>query len=76
MKLSLVVPCYNEEENVERFFDEVNKVFLCNVEDYEFVFVNDGSKDATFEKATILQAVSIVLKDALELMGINAPEQM
>ena len=33
-------------------------------------------KDATFEKATILQAVSIVLKDALELMGINAPEQM
>lgn len=33
-------------------------------------------KDTTFEKATILQAVSIVLKDALELMGINAPEQM
>lgn len=54
MKLSLVVPCYNEEENVERFFDEVNKVFLCNVEDYEFVFVNDGSKDATFEKLSEL----------------------
>ena len=32
--------------------------------------------DLTFEKATVLKAVSIVLKDALGLMGINAPEQM
>ena len=32
--------------------------------------------DLTFEKATVLKAVSIVLKDALSLMGINAPEQM
>ena len=48
MKLSLVVPCYNEEANVKRFFDEVNKVFRNKVEDYEFVFVNDGSKDKTY----------------------------
>ena len=49
MKLSLVVPCYNEEANVKRFFNEVNNAFLCNVDDYEFVFVNDGSKDKTFD---------------------------
>ena len=48
MKLSLVAPCYNEEENVERFFSEVNKVFKNKVQDYEFVFVNDGSKDKTY----------------------------
>lgn len=48
MKLSLVVPCYNEEANVKPFFDEVNKVFENKVEDYEFVFVNDGSKDGTY----------------------------
>ena len=48
MKLSLVVPCYNEEANVKRFFDEVNKVFENKVEDFEFVFVNDGSKDGTY----------------------------
>lgn len=48
MKLSLVVPCYNEEANVRRFFDEVNKVFNNKVEDFEFVFVNDGSKDKTY----------------------------
>lgn len=50
MKLSLVVPCFNEEDNVECFFNEVNNVFLCNVDDYEFVFVNDGSKDKTYSR--------------------------
>lgn len=48
MKLSLVVPCYNEEACVKQFFDEVNKVFGKKVEDFEFVFVNDGSKDGTY----------------------------
>lgn len=47
MKLSLVVPCYNEEGNVEKFFSEVKRVFDGKVEDYEFVFVNDGSRDKT-----------------------------
>lgn len=49
MKLSLVVPCYNEEGNVEKFYSEVKKVFDGKVDDYEFVFVNDGSKDKTYE---------------------------
>ncbi len=48
MKLSLVVPCYNEEANVKRFFVEVNKAFENKVSDFEFVFVNDGSKDGTY----------------------------
>ena len=48
MKLSLVVPCYNEEGNVEKFYSEVKRVFEGKVEDYEFVFVNDGSKDKTY----------------------------
>lgn len=50
MKLSLVVPCYNEEANVERFFSEVNRVFKGKADDYEFVFVNDGSTDGTYQK--------------------------
>ena len=49
MKLSLVVPCYNEEGNVEKFFSETNRVFENRVSDYEFVFVNDGSKDNTYK---------------------------
>lgn len=50
MKLSLVVPCYNEEENVELFYTEVNKCFAGKIQDYEFIFVNDGSKDKTMKK--------------------------
>lgn len=51
MKLSLIVPCYNEEGNVEKFFSEVNTVFAANnISDYEFVFVNDGSADKTLVK--------------------------
>lgn len=54
MKLSLVVPCFNEEDVIYNFYKEVNAVFDGNVEDYEFVFVNDGSKDKTLE---ILRAI-------------------
>jgi glycosyltransferase involved in cell wall biosynthesis len=48
--LSLVVPCYNEEGNVKDFFSEVNRVFKDKVDDYEFVFVNDGSRDQTYQR--------------------------
>ncbi len=50
MKLSLIVPCYNEEGNVEKFFDLVTEVFDGRIDDYEFVFVNDGSRDSTGKK--------------------------
>ena len=49
MKLSLVVPCYNEQECVQRFFDVTAETFEGVVADYEIVFVNDGSKDKTGE---------------------------
>ena len=47
MKLSLVVPCYNEAENVVMFQEAVIGAFAGCSYDYEIVFVNDGSRDAT-----------------------------
>ena len=47
MKLSLVVPCYNEAENVAAFQNAVIQAFANRGFDYEIVFVDDGSKDAT-----------------------------
>ena len=47
MKLSLVVPCYNEAENVAAFQDAVIGAFDGCGYDYEIVFVDDGSRDAT-----------------------------
>lgn len=48
MKLSFVVPCYNEADNVKPFIQAVYNNFPIT-EDYEVVFVNDGSADSTFE---------------------------
>lgn len=50
MKLSLVVPCYNEEKNVSLFYEAVKNDFSGADFDYELVFVNDGSKDGTFKE--------------------------
>lgn len=47
MKLSLVIPCFNEQDNVRAFFDETQRAFDSKRFDYEFVFVNDGSRDNT-----------------------------
>lgn len=47
-KLSVVVPCYNEQEALPIFYNEIIQVAnsLGNLE-FEFIFVNDGSKDKT-----------------------------
>lgn len=47
LKLSLVVPCYNEAENVIPFQEAVIQAFDGCGYDYEIVFVDDGSTDAT-----------------------------
>ena len=49
MRLSLVVPCYNEQDNVEKFYQETVRAFADVDFSYEFVFVNDGSKDNTLK---------------------------
>lgn len=48
-KISIIVPCYNEEEALPLFYKEVNKVSETMEEEFEFIFVNDGSKDKTLE---------------------------
>lgn len=49
-KISIIVPCYNEEESLPLFYEEINKVSLRmkNVI-FEFLFINDGSVDSTLE---------------------------
>lgn len=56
MKLSLVVPCYNEAENVAAFQEAVIGAFEGCGYDYEIIFVNDGSKDATLHNLKKLHA--------------------
>ena len=46
-KLSIVVPCYNEEECLPLFYEKVGEVLSSLPAEAEFVFVDDGSKDGT-----------------------------
>ena len=49
-KISVIVPCYNEEESLPLFYEEITRVAgLMNEVTFEFMFVNDGSKDKTIE---------------------------
>ncbi len=48
--LSLVVPCFNEEENISLFYEAVMDVFKSMKEDLEIIFVNDGSTDNTYDE--------------------------
>ena len=48
MKISLIIPCYNEEESLNPLYDELKRV-TSSMPDYDFemIFVDDGSKDKT-----------------------------
>ena len=46
-KISLIVPCFNEEEALPYFYEETSKVLKSLPEDYELILVNDGSADDT-----------------------------
>ena len=50
-KITIIVPCYNEEAGIDFFYPEVQK-HVEKIPDCEFfyLFVNDGSRDGTLEK--------------------------
>lgn len=56
--LSIVVPCYNEEEAIPIFYDEICKIRekMTSVET-ELVFIDDGSKDGTLAELRKLRAI-------------------
>jgi len=46
-QISIIVPCFNEEEALPLFYEEITKVLNSTELDYELILVNDGSKDKT-----------------------------
>lgn len=67
MKLSLICPCYNEGKNIEAFYNTCVEVLEPKLAgDYEFVFINDGSRDDTWQKL-----LSIYERSELSLKLVN-----
>lgn len=49
-KISLIVPCYNEEQALPFLYEEIVKLANeMNEQEFEFIFINDGSKDKTLD---------------------------
>lgn len=55
MDFSVVIPLYNEEENVEPLYEEVRSVLTGLSAQSEIVFVDDGSRDRTMERLEAIQ---------------------
>lgn len=55
MLLSVIIPCYNEEDVLRATHERLTTVLQGINDDYELIFVNDGSRDATQEILTELQ---------------------
>lgn len=68
MKVSLVVPCYNEESNVALFYEVASTAFQNKDFAYEIVFVNDGSKDNTYAE---LKKLFIEHPDKLSVINLS-----
>lgn len=52
--ISIIVPCYNEQEALPLFYEEATKVLKTLNMDYEILLVNDGSRDQTLSEMKLL----------------------
>ncbi len=48
-KISIVVPCYNEEEVLKTFYEKITEISAKVNAEFEYIFVDDGSSDRTLE---------------------------
>ena len=60
--ISLVVPVYNEEENIPLFYEKIKKVITPLPYDWELIFVNDGSQDSSVEQIKKLEIIDSCVK--------------
>ena len=49
MTISVIIPCYYEEETIPLFYAEIEKIKSQTDDNFEYIFVNDGSKDRTLQ---------------------------
>ena len=48
MNFSIIIPVFNEEQNISQLYSEITSVMNDYDKDYEIIFVDDGSNDKTY----------------------------
>ncbi|TLX78308.1 glycosyltransferase family 2 protein [Labilibacter sediminis] len=69
MKISVVIPVYNEEDNIAPLVDQVYEVLNPSEYDFETILINDGSKDRTVEEINKQKGKNVVLIDLRKNYG-------
>lgn len=71
MKLSVIIPCYNEAENISPFYHLCRETFQAMIPEVviEYIFINDGSHDETFQCIETL--IEQYRSDRSEIIGID-----
>lgn len=64
--ISIVIPVFNEAENIKPLYDEVVSVLEAMRKDYEIIFVNDGSRDSSQQEIE-----NLFKKDSKHIRGIQ-----
>ena len=71
--VSIVIPCYNEEENINRTFDGLLELAKDHIYDFVVIAVNDGSKDKTWE---VIKKYAKKLPRHLQRVILDAVEEI
>ena len=71
--LSLIVPAYNEQDNVRPFFDRAVSAFEDSGINLQIVFVDDGSKDRTYEQMVLVGNDAKALSANIAVVALSFP---
>lgn len=78
-KVSVLIPCYNEEASLPMLYTELVKVMdSCKSYDWEILFINDGSRDNTLSiiknlRKMILEYLMLIYQEILEKKTLCLP---
>ena len=59
-KLSIVLPAYNEEQNIALSYEEISRILNLHNIHFELIYVNDGSKDNTWNEILKLREFNCI----------------
>ena len=62
MNVSIIVPLFNEEESIDELYKWIDKVLVNEKLSYELIFIDDGSKDASWDKIQKMHSENSVVK--------------